>query len=136
MLNQSAFGPPVDGYRKKERNTCPYQGQSLQERFVRGTPFFTWRRKWQPTPVFLPGKSHGLRIRVGYSPWGCKELDTTEQLHFHFHFLVGLWFILVNFCGRNDFCLSPFSIMLPISFFFLKKYINEFIYKTEIDPNA
>ena len=37
-----------------------------------------------PTPVFLPGKSHGLRNIVGYSPWGHKELDTTEQLHFHF----------------------------------------------------
>ena len=32
-----------------------------------------WRRKWQPTPVFLPGKSHGLRNLVGYSPWGCKQ---------------------------------------------------------------
>ena len=42
-----------------------------------------WRRKWQPTPVFLPGESHGERILVGYSPWGCKELDTTERLHFH-----------------------------------------------------
>ena len=37
-----------------------------------------WRRKWQPTPVFLPGKSHGQRSLAGYSPWGCKELDTTE----------------------------------------------------------
>ena len=43
-----------------------------------------WRRKWQPTPVLLPGKSHGLGSLVGYSPWGRKELDTTEQLHFHF----------------------------------------------------
>ena len=34
------------------------------------------------TPVFLPGKSHGRRILVGYSPWGRKELDMTEQLHF------------------------------------------------------
>ena len=41
-----------------------------------------WRRKWQPTPVLLPGKSHGWRSLVGYSPWGCKESDTTEQLHF------------------------------------------------------
>ena len=41
-----------------------------------------WRRKWQPTPVLLPGKFHGWRNLVGYSPWGCKELDTTEQLHF------------------------------------------------------
>ena len=39
-----------------------------------------WRRKWQPTPVFLPGESHGQRSLVGYSPWGCKELDTTKWL--------------------------------------------------------
>ena len=43
-----------------------------------------WRRKWQPTPVFLPGKSHGWRSLVGYSPWGYYESDTTERLHFHF----------------------------------------------------
>ena len=38
-----------------------------------------WRRKWQPTPIFLPGESHGQRRLVGYSPWGCKKLDTTER---------------------------------------------------------
>ena len=43
-----------------------------------------WRRKWQPTPVLLPGKSHGWRNLVGCSPWGHKESDNTEQLHFHF----------------------------------------------------
>ena len=37
-----------------------------------------WRRAWQPTPVFLPGQSHRQRSLVDYSPWGCKELDTTE----------------------------------------------------------
>ena len=37
-----------------------------------------WRRAWQPTPVFLPGESHGQRSLVDYSPWGCKESDTTE----------------------------------------------------------
>ena len=42
-----------------------------------------WRRKWQPIPVFLPRKSHGWRSLVGYSPWGRKESDTTEWLHFH-----------------------------------------------------
>ena len=41
-----------------------------------------WRRKWQPTPVLLPGESHGGRSMVGYSPWGHKESDTTEWLHF------------------------------------------------------
>ena len=39
-----------------------------------------WRRKWQPTPVFLPGESHGQRNLVGYSPWGCKESDTSERI--------------------------------------------------------
>ena len=38
-----------------------------------------WRRKWQPTPVFLPGKSHGQRSLEGYSPWGPKGLDTTKH---------------------------------------------------------
>jgi len=42
------------------------------------------RRQWQPTPVLLPGKSHGRRSLVGCSPWGRKESDTTERLHFHF----------------------------------------------------
>ena len=42
------------------------------------------RRKWQSTPAFLPGKSHGQRSLVGYSSWGCKESDTTGQLTFYF----------------------------------------------------
>ena len=39
-----------------------------------------WRRKWQPTPVFLPGESHGQRRLAGYSPWGHKKSDMTERL--------------------------------------------------------
>ena len=39
-----------------------------------------WQRKWQPTSVFLPEEFLGQRRLVGYSPWGCKESDTTEQL--------------------------------------------------------
>ena len=42
------------------------------------------RRQWQPTLVLLPGKSHGQRSLVGCSPWGRKESDTTERLHFDF----------------------------------------------------
>ena len=42
-----------------------------------------WRRQWHPTPVLLPGKSHGWRSLVGCSPCGRWELGTTEQLHFH-----------------------------------------------------
>ena len=48
---------------------------AMQETWVEKIP---WRRKWQPTPVFLPGKFHGQRSLVGYSPWGHQESDTTE----------------------------------------------------------
>ena len=44
-----------------------------------------WSRKWLPTPVFLPGKFHAQRRLDGYSPWGCKESDTTEPLHSLIH---------------------------------------------------
>ena len=47
---------------------------------VRNIP---WRRAWQPTPVFLPGKSHGQRSLVGYSPQGHKELDMNEATSVH-----------------------------------------------------
>ena len=53
-------------------------GRSRFNPWVRKIP---WRRKWQPTPVFLPGESHGRRSLVGYSPQGRKESDTTERLH-------------------------------------------------------
>ena len=45
------------------------------------------RRQWHPTPVLLPGKSHGRRSLVGCSPWGLEELDMAERLHFHFSLL-------------------------------------------------
>ena len=41
----------------------------------------SWRKKWQPSPVFLPGKSHGQRSLAGYSPWGCKRVRHDLQLH-------------------------------------------------------
>ena len=45
---------------------------------------FSRRRQWHPTPVLLPGKSHGQRNLVGCCPWGCEESDMTERVHFHF----------------------------------------------------
>ena len=45
------------------------------------------KRQWHPTPVLLPGKSHGLRSLVGCGPWGRKESDMTGRLHFHFSLL-------------------------------------------------
>ena len=50
-----------------------------------------WRRKWQPTPVFLPGESHGQGSLAGYSPWGHKELDTTECTFTATEFLVAFY---------------------------------------------
>ena len=47
---------------------------------IPGSGKIPWRTEWLPTTVFLPGESHEQRNLVGYSPWGCKELDTTEQL--------------------------------------------------------
>ena len=50
--------------------------------WVRKAP---WRKECLPIPVFLPGEFHGQRSLVGYSPWGCKESDMTEQLMHHHH---------------------------------------------------
>ena len=49
-----------------------------------GCYIYVWRRQWHPTPVLLPGKSHGQRSLEGCSPWGRWGSDTTERLHFHF----------------------------------------------------
>ena len=57
----------------------PAMQETMVRFLVRKIP---WRRKWQPTPIFLPGESQGQRSLVGYSPWGRKESDMTKQLHF------------------------------------------------------
>ena len=49
-----------------------------------------WNRKWQPIPIFLPGKFHGQRSLARYSPWGCKELDVTEYTHLGLNLEVSL----------------------------------------------
>ena len=53
---------------------------AMQKTWVRKIPY---RRKWQPIPVLLPGKSHGQRSLVDYCPWYHQESDTTERLYFH-----------------------------------------------------
>ena len=72
-----------------------------------------WRRKWQPTPIFLPGKSHGWRSLAGYSPWGPKESDMTERLHFlFFHFLQSLLNVL-QYCFFFMFWFWACEILAP-----------------------
>ena len=70
------------------RTNTRWEGRR-QEIFERGNGYVCcnpkfWRRQWHPTPLLLPGKSHGWRSLVGCSPWGREESDKTERLHFHF----------------------------------------------------
>ena len=66
---------------KKKKKIClPMQEMQIQS--LGGED--PLEKEMATTPVLLPGKSHGWRTVVGYSPWGLKELDTTQRLHFHF----------------------------------------------------
>ena len=83
------------------------------------------RRKWQPTSVFLPGKSHGQRSLVGYSPRGCKESDTTERHSFYFSLLrniptpqpLCLTFRLI-YVFLDDYLIMKLFAFLSFSFYF------------------
>ena len=84
----------IRGGMKKKKARCGRKGTfknhitfSLRGKFKYYLYAFSRRRQWQPTPVLLPGKSHGQRSLEGCSPWGCWALDTTERLRFHFHAL-------------------------------------------------
>ena len=71
-----------------------------------------WRREWQPTPVFLPGKSHGRRQLAIYSPWSFKESDTTERLSTH----AGILFSIVAapiYVPTNSVRVPLFSTLSP-----------------------
>ena len=72
------------------RHSFPGSSDSKESACSAGDPGFDpwvgkipWRMAWQPTPVFLPGESHGQRSLMDYSPWGHKGSDTTEQLSTH-----------------------------------------------------
>ena len=82
-----------------------------------------WSRKWQPTPVFLPGKSHGQRSMVGYSPWGHRESDMTERLSMHRHASIDVF----SKCSPRDPAASGNLLEMQ---HFLKScfFLNNFIY--------
>jgi len=91
--------------------------------------YFLWRRKWQPTPVFLPGKSHGQRSLVGYSPGGCKELDMTEcvraRAHTHTHTHLFIYTFLISH-------LSPHAWNFSLDNVTLHKRVMSFIHTSFI----
>ena len=77
-------------------SVCLQCGRPRFNPWVREIP---WRRNWQRTPVFMPGKFHGWRSLVSYSPWGHKESDTTERLHL---ISVGIDVISPWFCSSGE----------------------------------
>ena len=91
-----------------------------------------WRRKWQPTPVFLPVEFHGQRCLDSYSPWGFKESDTTERLtythphtHTHTHTHTPL-----RWPPKFHYRLGGVPIRIPIYFFIeIHKLIQTFTWK-------
>ena len=92
QANDQAFLVALVVKNQKTKNKKPTCQRRRPKRFrfdpwVRKIP---WKRAWQPTPVFLPGESHGQRSLTGYSPWGCKELDTTAVTQHARTLLVGM----------------------------------------------
>ena len=83
-----------------KESTCQCRSCKL-DMLVRKIP---WRRKWKPTPIFLPGKSHRQKILVGYSPWGCKKPDTIEWLNNNIHNLRDQRCLRYIFNGKYENC--------------------------------
>ena len=75
-----------------------------------------WRRKWQPSPVFLSGESHGQRSLVGYSPWGHKEMDTTEATDTETH--TWSWSLEAHFQHATSRLPAPPSPEFPLRVYF------------------
>ena len=80
-----------------------------------------WRRKWQPSPVFLPGKSHGQRSLVGYCPLGHKESDTTKGLSTHTHHVASVSLNLEQF---SVLLLWSLTVLKSAGFSFWKLTLN------------
>ena len=71
-------------WNQTENNLWLLHSSTWHQSYLKGDSVFPRRRQWHPTPVLLPGGSHGWRSLVGCTPWGHEESDTTERLHFHF----------------------------------------------------
>ena len=72
---------------------------------IPGSGRFPWKRKWRPTPVFVPGESHGQRSLVGYNPWGCKESDMTDRLSTHVYEVMNM---LIDYSNHFTVCANIF----------------------------
>ena len=91
-----------------------------------------WRREWQPTPVLLPGESHGQRSLVGYSPLGLKKWDMTERLthtHTHTHTQVALSYFLHSIMSH-----SCYFVVLVLTI--LLAAISLSLFRIKLDGNS
>ena len=79
MRNLSFWDLDFPGGNSGKEPSCQWRSLNRQG-FYPWARKIPWRRKWQPTPVFLPGKVHGQRSLVGYSPWGHKEPDMPDAI--------------------------------------------------------
>ena len=115
-----------------------YKNMNYVTDFLKAFPYHSWNKiltwpetsiwfgLWQLIPVFLPGKFHGLRILIGYSPWGCKESDTTERLHCRWDLILyslptlppclTVWRLhwLSGYSGSCQVCFCPRALALEI----------------------
>ena len=90
------------------KNPPANAGGARDAGLIPGSGRIPWSRKWQLAPVFLPRKFHGQRSLVGYSSWGCKELDSTK--HTELSCIINMWFWICSLVTPSVFFTSSYSI--------------------------
>ena len=112
---------------------CQYKRKRKRCRFDPRVWKIPWRRKWQPTPIFLPGESHGQRSLAVYSPWGHKELGITERLTLslslsltlrsalEFLLYLATELIITGSCTKSTFCRTSQSIREMVCCYTIKE---------------
>ena len=100
-----------------------------------------WRRKWQPTPVFLPGESHGQRKLAGYSPWGRKSRTRLSEFHYticHSDYLIAVFFLMnievidINFKNSKNLSLRCSHLYLMKCHFTVSLYAMIYFIQKEV----
>ena len=118
LMSDVWWGFPGGNNGKEPACQCRRPKRCRFNPWVRKIP---WRRAWQPTPVFLPGESHGQRSLVGYRPWSCKELEITEATkHAYIDFplnFISSYYLLVYRNAIDLFMLTSMLVNLLNSFF-------------------
>ena len=86
-------------------------------------------KTWQPTPTFLPGKSYRQKSLAGYSPWSCKELDTTERLNNNNNNILILGFLIRKMTGLNKMTLGFLPVLTACVMVWTVLWMNKGLHK-------